>query len=153
MQDRTRVADIMTHRVIVLSEEDNLTQIAAGLEHFRFHHLPVVDDGKLVGMLSHRDILRSTIAGADGSAVAKTLEARFLEQTFVRDVMQTTVLSARAQDLVSDAAERMLTARVGALPVVDEQNTLVGIVTENDVLRFVATRGLLKGTVDDARGV
>lgn len=143
MEQQTRVADIMSRKVIVLSEEDNLSRITAGLDHFRFHHLPVVDGTKLVGMLSQRDMLRNTVSGVDHGAIARTREERYLETMFVRDVMQTEVLTIRADELVSVAAERMLAARVGALPVVGDDNQLLGIVTENDVVRLVARRGLL----------
>jgi len=143
MDDKSRVEDIMTRSVIVLSEEDNLCDITAGLDRYRFHHLPVVDGTKLVGMLSQRDMLRSTVAGVDASAVARNREVRYLEQTFVRDVMSTEVLTARKDELVSTVAERILRARVGALPVVDDAGTLLGIVTENDIVRLVAGHKLL----------
>jgi CBS domain-containing protein len=139
MGNRTVVSDIMTREVVTLLEEDNLQNVAAGLEHFRFHHLPVVDDRKVVGMLSQRDILRATVAGIDGGAAARAREARFLEQTFVRDVMTTEVVTARPDESIKAAAQRMLQHRFGALPVVDEHNNLLGIVTENDILRTVAS--------------
>jgi acetoin utilization protein AcuB len=143
LREQLRVTDIMSRKVIVLSEEDNLSQITAGLDHFRFHHLPVVDGPKLVGMLSQRDMLRNTVTGVDHGAIARTREERYLEKTFVRDVMQSEVLTIGEDELVSVAAERMLTARVGALPVVGDANQLLGIVTENDIVRLVARRGLL----------
>jgi CBS domain-containing protein len=139
MVTRTLVSDIMTREVVTLLEEDNLLNIAAGLERFRFHHLPVVDDRKVVGMLSQRDILRATVSGMDGGAAARAREARFLEQTFVRDVMTTNVITARPDEPIRLAAQRMLDHRFGALPVVDEDNNLLGIVTENDILRTVAS--------------
>src|SRR5687767_2777657 len=76
MEEQSRVEDIMTRNVVVLAEEDNLSQVAAGLDRYRFHHLPVVDGTKLVGILSQRDILRNTVSGVDRSAVASTREAR-----------------------------------------------------------------------------
>jgi CBS domain-containing protein len=133
------VSEIMTREVVTLLEEDNLLNIAAGLERFRFHHLPVVDDNKVVGMLSQRDILRATVAGVDGGAAARAREARFLEQTFVRDVMTTDVVVARPDEPIKTAAQRMLAHRYGALPVVDQNDNLVGIVTEHDILRTVAS--------------
>jgi CBS domain-containing membrane protein len=140
------VADIMSRRVIVLSEEDNLSQVATQLARLHFHHLPVVDDGKLVGMLSQRDLLRNTVSGVDQSAVARTREERFLESTFVRDIMRSDVVTARTGDSISSAARSMLDARVGALPVVDEAGTLLGIVKEHDILRYVASRELLQAS-------
>src|SRR5687768_13840021 len=113
--------------------------VAAGLTRFRFHHLPVVDGPKLVGILSQRDMLRATVAGADRSAFARAREHRYLEQTFVRDVMRTKLVTARPEEPVSMAAKRMLEMRYGALPVVDLDGNLLGIITENDVVRWAAS--------------
>ena len=52
------VRDIMTREVVTLYEEDNLLGVEEGMRHFRFRHLPVVDDGKLVGLITERDLLR-----------------------------------------------------------------------------------------------
>jgi len=132
------VAEIMTRELVTLVEEDNLEHVAAGLARYRFHHLPVVDGRKLVGMLSQRDMLRATVAGADRSAAARAREARFLEETFVRDVMRTTLVTVMPSASIPAAAKLMLSARVGALPVVDGDGYLVGLVTENDIVRTVA---------------
>lgn len=132
------VSDIMTRNVITLFEEDNLERVSEELGHFRFRHLPVVDDGRLVGILSQRDILRATIAHAEGGPAARAREARFLEETFVRDVMSTEVLTAHPDEAVGEAAKRMLDAHYGALPVVDADGMLVGIVTENDIVRIAS---------------
>jgi CBS-domain-containing membrane protein len=129
------VQEIMTKRVVTLYEEDNLQRIATELRELRFRHLPVVDDGKLVGILSQRDLLRATVNGVDHSPLALAREARFLEQTFVRDLMRTDVLTARPDEPIKAAAERMLGAHIGALPVVDGDGMLIGIVTENDIMR------------------
>lgn len=138
MDKNARVEDIMTRNVIVVSEEDNLSELTTGLDRYRFHHLPVVDGDKLVGMISQGDLPRASLTGTELNAVTRSREAHYLEETFVRDVMHTDVVTAQRTELVSAAAERMLRARVGALPVVDEAGTLVGIVTKNDIVRLVA---------------
>jgi len=135
------VADIMTRDVVTVYEEDDLNQVRTKLSERSFHHLPVVDGNKLVGMLSQRDMLRATVAGIDHGALAQAREARYLEQSFVRDVMETRVRSARPGDSLRTVAQRLLEFRVGALPVTDEQGNLIGIVTENDLLRQFAQGG------------
>lgn len=132
------VGDIMTRDVVTLLEEDNLEHVAAGLARYRFHHLPVVDGGRVVGILSQRDMLKATVAGRDHSVAALAKEARFLEQTFVRDVMRTAVVCVMPAESIPRAAKLLLTAGVGALPVVDGDGNLVGIVTEHDIVRTVA---------------
>ncbi len=131
------VGDIMTKAVVTLLEEESLSQVRASLPRYRFRHLPVVDDGKVVGMLSERDMLRATVAGVDVSAAAHAREERFLERAFVRDLMQTKVVTVRASDSLKQAGKLMLEHRIGALPVVDGDNNLLGIVTENDLVRTI----------------
>ena len=131
------VSDIMTRDVVALLEEQNLGQVLATFERVSFHPLPVLDNGKVVGMLGQRDVLRATVAGMDQSVVAQNREARFVERTFVRDLMKTTVFTARPEDSVRAAAAQMLEARVNSLPVVDAAGVLLGIVTSYDILRLV----------------
>lgn len=136
------VADIMTRYVVTVYEEDDLNQVRAKLLDRSFHHLPVIDGSRVVGMLSQRDMLRATVSGIDGGAFAEAREARYLEQTFVRDLMQTRVHSARPTDSLRTAARQLLANRIGALPVTDEHGNLLGIVTENDLVRQLAEQTL-----------
>ncbi|MDB4991260.1 MAG: hypothetical protein JWN04_6438 [Myxococcaceae bacterium] len=131
-----KVSEIMTRDVITLFEEDNLERVNQELGVFRFRHLPVVDEGRVVGILSQQDLLRATFANGDGNGTGhRAREARFLEQTFVRDVMHTDVMTVRPEEAVGEAARRMLQNGFGVLPVVDADGMLVGIVTENDIVR------------------
>jgi acetoin utilization protein AcuB len=129
------VQEIMSCQVVTVYEEQNLSQVKAALSAHTFRHLPVVDGTKLVGLISERDVLRATVAGVDGGAAARSRESHYLEETFVRDVMQTKVVSIRPADSIVLAAQRMLEHRIGALPVVDERDELVGIITQNDLVR------------------
>lgn len=135
MSTEKTVSDIMTRKVVTLFEEDNLTQVRANLARYRFHHLPVVDDGKLVGMLSHHDLLRASAPSGEHITAAQFREERMLERSFVRDLMQTDLVTATPSLPIKLAAKRMLERRVGALPVVDADNNLIGIVTEHDLVR------------------
>lgn len=102
---------------------DRVIDAGRRMERFSVRHLPVVDGtGRLVGMLSDRDV-RS--AQAEGG----------FESLVVRDVMARTVLSAGPDTAVEDLAGRMADARVGALPIVDEEDQLLGVVSYVDLLR------------------
>src|SRR3978361_2371284 len=92
-----KVSEIMTRDVITLFEEDNLERVNQELGVFRFRHLPVVDDGKVVGILSQQDLLRATFASTDGTGTS-TRSAHFLEHTFVRDVMHTEVMTVHPEE-------------------------------------------------------
>ena len=138
MHGQQTVGEIMTREVVTLYEEDKFARVWSELAHYRFHHLPVVDDGKLVGMLSQRDLLYAVASTEAPGPIELAREARLLEQTFVRNVMQTEVATVHADESLSDATRRMLEQGIGALPVVDRDDRLVGIVTEHDLLRTIA---------------
>jgi CBS-domain-containing membrane protein len=135
MAQKLKVADVMTRDVTTVYEESNLQEVLSLLGPYRFRHLPVVDGKRVVGILSHRDLLKVTSQGMDKTLAAQARETRLLEQTFVRDVMNTNVLTTRAEGSLAEAARSMLDGKVGALVVVNEQEELLGIVTETDLLR------------------
>lgn len=135
MAQKLKVADVMTRDVTTVYEESHLQEVLSVLGPYRFRHLPVVDGKRLVGILSHRDLLKMTSQGLDKTLVAQAREARLLEQTFVRDVMNSDVLTVQAEASLAEAARSMLSHKVGALAVVNERGDLEGIVTETDLLR------------------
>ncbi len=138
MLNKVKVREVMTRDVSTVFEEDNLERVMAMLAPYRFRHVPVVDGGRVVGILSQRDLLQLTGQGLDRSPAARAREARNLEQTFVRDVMNQKVTTVGPAATLAEAAQLMFEHRIGALPVVDEQNLLIGIVSESDLLRRLA---------------
>lgn len=141
MNVKETIERIMTRNVVTLLEEENLEQVRDKISRHAFHHLPVMDGEKLVGMLSQRDMLKHTMSGIDRAASARAREARYLETTFVRDIMTTEVVTIAPAQTLQDAARLMLRHRVGALPVVTPGLTLLGIITESDIVRCVAADG------------
>jgi CBS domain-containing protein len=138
MNEKETVERTMTRDVVTLLEEESLVQVRDKLSRHVFHHLPVVDGNVLVGMLSDRDMLQRTGSGVEREAFVRAHEARYLEQTFVRDIMNTDVVTIMPEQTLQEAATRMLRHRVGALPVVTAERTLIGIITEKDIVRRVA---------------
>ncbi len=136
------VLDIMTREVMTLYEEDNLDRIEEGMQRFRFRHLPVVDGRRLVGLVTHRDILRTQASNLESGAPQKN---QLLGQAvFVRNIMQTNIKTAREDMPLVEAGEILVTHKLGCLPVVDEDRNLVGIVTEADFVKLAVA--LLKQT-------
>lgn len=139
MKPRTQatvVADVMTRSVVTLFEEDDLEHIDEAMEKFRFGHVPVVDNGRLVGLIT-----RSDLRGVSSSRLDPTGPMRdevLRKRLFVRDVMTTNVRTARPDTPILEAARLMRDARIGCLPVVEANNHLVGIVTSTDMLDLVA---------------
>jgi acetoin utilization protein AcuB len=103
-------------------------------EH-RMRHLPVVDDGELVGIVSDRD-LRLAMPSPLGAERPEFVA--LVERTPVEAIMARDVITVGPTDTLEDAAERMRRSRVGSLPVVDAAGALVGILTETDILHAFA---------------
>lgn len=133
------VAEVMTSKVVTLDPNDDLSlaENILGLAHIR--HLPVVDRrGRLVGLVTHRDLLRAA--------------ARYSSQERIRtpaDTVMTRDLQVVSPDTsVRRAAQLMLDHQIGCVPIVDEEEHLVGIVTEADMVR---TAGVLSTEADADR--
>ena len=127
MTEAKTVADIMTRRVIFLREEDNLSRIVEGKEHFGLRHLPVLDGDRLVGMITHRDMLKILSADEHNE-----------ESTFVASIMTRDPIAVGPETTIREAARILIKARFGCLPVVDENRNVIGIVTEHDFLKILA---------------
>jgi CBS domain-containing membrane protein len=129
------VADIMTRDVVCVAEEDNLLNLLESMHALRFRHTPITADGRLVGLLAERDLLRISASTLlpNRSESDQFLQKRFL----VRDVMIRNVISVSPETTLREAAKLMRTARINCLPVVESDSRLVGIVTSSDFLRLV----------------
>jgi CBS domain-containing membrane protein len=134
MQKPRLVRDIMTREVVTLYEEDNLVGVEEGMQRFRFRHLPVVDDGKLVGLVTQRDLLRVAASSLEPGSRQKT--DRLKESVFVRDVMLRDLVTVHEDTPLADAGLLLWNNKLGCLPVVDGERKLRGIVTEADFVKL-----------------
>lgn len=114
------VADLMTRQVVTLTEDDDLTQAEQLLARGRIRHLPVTRGRRLVGLVTHRDLLRAAHHPAPVPA---------------RQVMTTGLTTVTSDTPLAAATRRLLEGKLGCLPVVDGDE-LVGLVTEADLVRF-----------------
>jgi CBS domain-containing protein len=103
-------------------------------EH-RFHHLPVVSGGRLVGMLASSDVLRvfSDAWGTDARAMDVAVDAQYsLDQWMVKDPVH-----LGEHSTVRDAAHALARGEFHAVPVTHENGELLGIVTSTDLIRYL----------------
>jgi acetoin utilization protein AcuB len=101
-----------------------------------FRQLPVVEGRELVGILTDRDI-RSFLSA---TTLAAPEEREKALRTPVRDIMTTEPLTLSPDDELQDALELLIEQKVGGIPVLDEAEGLVGIVTYVDLLRCFLNR-------------
>lgn len=117
------VRDAMTRRVTTVTESTPVTTALRLLYTQHIRHLPVVADGRLVGIVSDRDL----------SPAARSAPAAPLRDRVVGDVMTPAVRWVRPDDELYTAITDMLAWKINALPVVDHDR-LVGILTTTDCL-------------------
>jgi CBS domain-containing protein len=120
------VSELMTTAVITLSEKETITHADAEMKWAGIRHLPVTDrHGRLVGIVSNRDILRAL--GDSGGAPVP-----------VHEVMTRDVLTVRPDTYAREAVDLMLEYKVDSLPVISDEDVLVGIITATDFLELAA---------------
>jgi CBS domain-containing protein len=134
------VKHLMTAPVVSLFAEQTLPLAEDIMTFKHIRHLPVVDEaGHLLGVVSHRDLLRGQISSLAGLT---TEERRARQQDVrVRQLMTRDIWTVTPHTLASVAGKMLADHRFGCLPVVDERNLVVGIITERDFLRF-ATKAI-----------
>jgi CBS domain-containing membrane protein len=145
---RPRVADLMTAVVHTIAPETSLAEAWRLMRRMRIRHVPVVDAPQhLAGLVTHRDLLAAAPSLTDVPREASRLLP--LEWLVAREVMSTHLTVATPDEPAAAAGQRMLAAKIGCLPVVDDSGRLAGIVTEEDFLRW-ATGQMAPATASNA---
>ncbi|MBK8267381.1 MAG: CBS domain-containing protein [Planctomycetes bacterium] len=134
-----KVADLMSSPVVTLKSGDQFVHAVRTMQSRRIRHLVIVDDGKMMGLVSDRD-LRRGLGGLPLQAQDERASAsRSHMQVVMADVMSREVMTIEPSASLAEVAEIMVKNKFGSLPVMRDGN-LVGIVTEADLLRhFVAS--------------
>ena len=133
-QSDATVKALMTTEVSTLGRNDTLDVADDMMTLERIRHLPVLDEGQVVGVVSQRDLFRSALAVALG--YGENAQKKLLRTIRVKEVMHEPAITVSPEATAKEAIRLMLERKIGCLPVV-EGHTLMGIVTETDILRFV----------------
>lgn len=133
---QSTIADIMTPGVVSVRMDDSLETVRALFKDHSFHHLIVVENGKTVGVLSERDLLKNVSPFIDKMSERK--QDTWTLQRRVHQIMQRDLVWATPDTTVHDACLMMAANRISCLPVLDERSKPLGIVTARDILRWLA---------------
>jgi CBS domain-containing protein len=129
-----KVKDYMTKKVIVATAGERLKDVARTMLRNGFRRLPVISEGRLVGIITSTDFIK--LLGSDWAFLnMQTGNVREITNVRMQDIMIKDVITAREDDSLKDIAEIMTSKNIGALPVV-EDGELVGIITEKDVIMY-----------------
>lgn len=152
-----QIRDWMAKNVFTVEEDTSLMRVTRLMTENKIRRLPVVDSGKLVGIITDRDVKDAS------PAKTTTLDVHELYYLFsevkVRDIMTYNPIVLSGDDSLEKAAIIMLETKISGIPVTDEKDNLIGLLSETDVLRgFIRTSGIKDGTMqyifdlDDATG-
>ncbi len=131
-----RVEELMTSTVFTVEPHDMIDRVFFLIHYEKVRHLPVIEKGKVVGMVSDRDMYKALGPKSNSNAIESNKEGTELHviPKKVQNIMRRGVVSVSPDTLASDAAATMANHKLGALPVT-QGDKLVGILSSTDILR------------------
>lgn len=128
-----RLEEIMTTDVVTISMDDRLKKVQETFDAHKFHHLLVVEDDELVGIVSDRDLLKQL------SPFIATKSERFQDLSTldkrVHQIMTRKPITAIKENTVRDAAELFVEENISCLPILSVEDEIIGLVTWKDILK------------------
>jgi CBS domain-containing protein len=128
------VSEIMMGSPVTLKPDDTLDLANDIISLGRIRHIPIVDDGKLIGIISERDLIGAAANRIFG--LKQKNKSALLKSVRIKDIMRKRVVTMDPDTPIKEAAHLMAAKKIGCVPVVRE-GALVGLVTTTDVLRYV----------------
>ncbi len=125
--------DIMTTPVHTVDLDEPIQNVAKLFERKRFHHVVVLEQNRVFGVVSDRDILKE-VSPFVGSRLMERSQDRSTTRRRVHQIMSRDVTTAPPDQTVAEGAATMLDRRVSCLPIVDTEQSLLGIVTMRDLV-------------------
>lgn len=129
-----KVKDIMTNMLFTLQDDDSLKNARQMMEEKKIRHIPIINEqGKFIGLLSNRDILSATISKL--ADIDDQTQDEIDAGIPINEIMKTDVATVSPETDLKEAATTLLNHKYGCLPV-QENNRLIGILTESDFLKL-----------------
>jgi len=137
------VSRSMTQKVVTINKDANILEAKELMEQYQIRHIPVVEpDGLLIGMITDRDLrsaLPSTFYKKEDTGTKKAAALPIK----VKEIMSQNLVTLSPMDTIQDALLLIQKTLVGALPVVDKKDKLMGIISVRDLLRaFINVLGI-----------
>lgn len=135
MPRRTPISQLMTTHLRTLDVDAKLSEARRLLTEERIHHLPILERGAVVGLLSSSDlvgILREAKAGG-----SESVDAILDRCSSVRQAMSTRLVTLRPDDPLERAMDLIADGSIHSLLVLDAERRLAGIVTDTDLLDYL----------------
>ena len=139
----------MTSDVMTIDEDTSMMKASQIMKENNIRRLPVMHKGKLVGMVTDRDIKEAS------PSKATTLDVHelyyLLSELKVKDIMSKNVSTIGPEETVEKAAVKMLEHRISGLPVVNDKGKVVGVITQGDIFKvLISLTGIYRGGIQFA---
>ncbi|HUK57459.1 MAG TPA: CBS domain-containing protein [Nitrospiria bacterium] len=131
---RIPVSELMTPNPVTIAHDETVGRAIEVMSRYEIRRLPITRDGKLVGILSDRDLRQ--LGGRPSLKLPKDDRDDAYLRLPVEEAMTLNVITIRENHTVQDAIALMMKHKISGLPVVDRDAALVGILSEQDVLKF-----------------
>ena len=130
------VKDLMNRGVVIIDSNDSLLNAISTVNKLNIGRLLVMQKGKLVGIISDRDLRRATPSNA--TALEKHEIMYLIDKVKIKDIMTPNPVTIRQNDTVAHAAKIMYEQKISGVPVVDQANKPIGVLSRSDILRSVS---------------
>jgi len=125
------LSEFMSTELVTCSPGDEVDNVWRLMQNRSFAGLPVVDRGRVVGMVTQKDLLDSGVI----FPVFEAKRGRFKAPSKISSVMKTLVISLPSTATIKEAARLMIEKNIGRMPVVDKEGKIIGIVDREDVVK------------------
>jgi CBS domain-containing protein len=135
MKHNEPVKKIMAVDPVTVHEKQKVSDVHRLIVERKIHHVPVVSGRRLIGLISATDLLR--VSWGDVNKQDPRQVDVLLDTLAIRDVMQEDIVTLRQSDTVRHAAEQLAQGDYHSLPVLDDADELVGMVTSTDLIKYL----------------
>jgi acetoin utilization protein AcuB len=125
----------MNPNVITVDADDSMLDATKLLKEHNIRHLPVLEKGKLVGVITDRDLKRA--APSDATALEAHELLYLIANIKVREIMTKNPITVPYNYTIEEAAELLLQARISGMPVVDKDGDVIGTITQTDLFKVL----------------
>jgi acetoin utilization protein AcuB len=141
-----QIQNWMTRDVITADENTSIIVISRLLKERNIRHLPITREGKLAGLITFMDI-QEALPSKSTTLNAHELH-HLLAETRAKDIMEPDPVTIRPEQTIEVAAVKMLEHKIAGIPVVRENNEIVGIISQGDVFRvLISITGIYQGGI------
>jgi acetoin utilization protein AcuB len=129
------VENWMNPNVITVDADDSMLDATKLLKEHNIRHLPVLEKGKLVGVITDRDLKRAS--PSDATALEAHELLYLIANIKVREIMTKNPITVPYNYTIEEAAELLLQARISGMPVVDKDGGVIGTITQTDLFKVL----------------